>query len=348
MPTERSIAGLYGSIFGKKADKTERLPRSGSDRIYFRIFTGNETIIAAYNPVFEENEAFVGFTNHFSGCGLPVPEIYSYLPEKHIYFLRDLGQVNLFTWLQDKSVNNGLDNETMGFFKKILDKLLLFQTEGVKDLDVSLCYPHKKFDRQSMLWDVNYFKYMYLKLLAVPFNEALLEKDFERLIAFLMEAGQDSFLYRDFQTANIMVVDGEPWFIDYQGGRLGAPQYDLASLLFDAKIDLNKRDRESLLDYYAQMYKSRTGFDKSLFKEFYSCFSLIRVMQACGAFGFRGLYEKKNTFTESVVPGGNLLNQIIVDAEKHIDIPELALAVRKIPESALFRELSAKNKRYSD
>ena len=342
MPTEIIIANLYNSIFGKKVEKIERLPRSGSDRVYFRIYSGGETLLAAFNPVFEENEAFVGFTNHFLRYALPVPEIYAYLPEKHIYFLRDLGDVNLFTWINKKQVNKGLDDESLIFYKKVLDKLLLFQTVGVKGLDVNLCYPHKKFDNQSMFWDANYFKYMYLKLLTVPFNEALLEKDFESLISFLLEAGQESFLYRDFQTANIMVVDGEPWFIDYQGGRLGAPQYDLASLLYDAKIDMNTKHRELLLDYYADIYQSSTGFDKNRFKEFFSGFSLIRVMQACGAFGFRGLYEKKPTFTESVVPGGNLLIRLIPEVEKHIDIPELARTIRSIPESALFKELSLK------
>jgi aminoglycoside/choline kinase family phosphotransferase len=340
MPTEQEIAELYSFNFGKIPAKIERLPRSGSDRVYFRIFYGEETVIAAYNPVFEENEAFVGFTNHFAEYGLPVPKIYLYLPEKHVYFLRDLGAVNLYAWLRDKEVEKGLNKEVMAFYKKVLDKLLLFQTEGVKELDTSLCYPHKRFDRQSMLWDMNYFKYMYLKLLAVPFNEALLEKDFEKLINFLLEAGQDSFLYRDFQTANIMVVNAEPWFIDYQGGRLGAPQYDLASLLYDAKIKMKQSDRELLLEYYTEMFQDRTGFDKQLFESFYSGFSLVRVMQACGAFGFRGLYERKPTFTESVVPGGNLLNQIVAEVEKHIKIPELAKTIGNISKSTLFIELS--------
>jgi len=340
MSTEQEITELYRSTFRKTPSKIERLPRSGSDRVYYRIFYGDETVIAAYNPIFEENEAFVGFTNHFAERGLPVPGIYRYLPEKHVYFLRDLGSVSLFTWLRDKEVERGFSGEVTAFYKKVLDKLLLFQTEGVKGLDTSLCYPHKRFDRQSMLWDMNYFKYMYLKLLAVPFNEALLEKDFEELIAFLLEAGQDSFLYRDFQTANIMVVNDEPWFIDYQGGRLGAPQYDLASLLYDAKIDMKQSDRESLLEYYAGIFHDHTGFDKKLFESFYSGFALIRVMQACGAFGFRGLYEKKPTFTESVVPGGNLLNRIVAEVEKHIRIPELAKAIRNIPKSTLFIELS--------
>jgi aminoglycoside/choline kinase family phosphotransferase len=189
---------------------------------------------------------------------------------------------------------------------------------------------------------MNYFKYMLLKLLAVPFNERNLEYDFNSLCDYLLDTGQDYFLYRDFQTANIMILDNEPWFIDYQGGRKGAPQYDVASLLYDAKIPMLQKNRDKLLDFYIEHFCTLSGEDKNTFRGYYAGFSMIRIMQALGAFGFRGLYEKKPTFTESIVPGVHLLAQIIDEAEKHITLPELFRAIRSIPGTQLFRDLSLK------
>ncbi|MCX6302210.1 MAG: phosphotransferase [Bacteroidia bacterium] len=335
------ISEGYKELFGGSDLKITPLPRSGSDRRYFRITESGKSIIGAYNPNLEENEAFVGFTNHFIAKGLPVPEIYGYLPDKFVYYLKDLGDINLYTWLHSRSDITDFNPETKDLYRKILDRLILFQIEGIKGLNLDLCYPHRSFDRQSMMWDLNYFKYMLLKLLAVPFNERNLEHDFVSLADYLLETGQDYFLYRDFQTANVMVVGNEPWFIDYQGGRKGAPQYDVASLLYDAKIPMLQSDRNELLDYFIDKFCSVSNEDKNKFKGYYSGFSMIRVMQALGAFGFRGLYEQKPTFTESIVPGVHLLTQIISQAENHVALPELYSTVRAIPDSQLFKKLSS-------
>jgi len=338
------ISEGYKALFGGSDLQITALPRSGSDRRYFRIIDGAKSIIGAYNPNLEENGAFVGFTNHFLSKGLPVPEIYGYIPDKFIYYLKDLGDINLYTWLHDRGDISDFNTETKDLYRKIFDKLILFQTEGIKGLNLDLCYPHRSFDRQSMMWDLNYFKYMLLKLLTVPFNESNLEHDFVSLADYLLEAGQDYFLYRDFQTANIMVVEDEPWFIDYQGGRRGAPQYDVASLLYDAKIPMSQSNRDEFLDYYIGKFYSVTGEDKGKFHGYYSGFSIIRVMQALGAFGFRGLYEQKPTFTESIVPGVHLLMQLAEKASNHIDLPELYKTIRSIPDSGVFQRLSSVNK----
>jgi aminoglycoside/choline kinase family phosphotransferase len=335
-----NISAGYKDLFGGSDLKITPLPRSGSDRRYFRIIDGDKSIIGAYNPNLDENNAFVGFTNHFITKNLPVPEIYGYLPDRYIYYLKDLGDTNLYTWLHSRSDISGFNSETKDLYRKIIDKLILFQTEGIKGLDLELCYPHRSFDRQSMMWDLNYFKYMLLKLLAVPFNERNLEHDFVSLADYLLETGQDYFLYRDFQTANVMVVGNEPWFIDYQGGRKGAPQYDVASLLYDAKIPMLQSNRDEILDYYIDKFCSVSHEDKDNFRGYYAGFSMIRVMQALGAFGFRGLYEQKPTFTESIVPGVRLLAQIILQAEKHIDLHELYSTVRIIPDTPLYGKLA--------
>jgi aminoglycoside/choline kinase family phosphotransferase len=327
----------YKKFFGKKDFQISPLPQSGSDRKYFRITGGEKSVIGAFNANPEENEAFIGFTKHFLSKGLPVPEIYGSIPEKYIYFLRDLGDTNLYTWLQSGEFK--FESETIDIYRKTLDELILFQTDGMKGLNLDLCYPHRSFDRQSMMWDMNYFKYMFLKLLAVPFNERRLEHDFNALADFLLETGQDYFLYRDFQSANVMIVDGKPWFIDYQGGRRGAPQYDVASLLYDAKAHIPKKVRKDLLEYHIKNFCSVSGEKKYEFTGYFTGFSMIRLMQALGAFGFRGLYEKKPTFTGSIVPAVKLLIELIDSNQLPVELSELFKTVRLIPEQKIYIEL---------
>lgn len=329
----------FKKLFGESEINIKALPQSGSDRKYFRVTTGNKSIIGAYNTNYEENEAFIGFTKHFISKGLPVPEIFAYLPEMSVYFLKDLGDINLFSWLQRKHASGGFDAEAENLYMNILENLIHFQIEGMEGLNLDLCYPHKSFDRQSMMWDMNYFKYMFLKLVAVPFNERRLEYDFNLLADFLLETNQDYFLYRDFQSANVMLVNGEPWFIDYQGGRKGAPQYDVASLLYDAKAHIPDSSREKLLDIHTYNFCSVSGESKSEFRGYFAGFSMIRLMQALGAFGFRGLYERKPTFTGSIVPAVKLLNQIIDSEQLPVSLSELFQTVRLIPGVQIYNEL---------
>ena len=329
------VALGYKKYFGVKEIQITALPQSGSDRKYFRINDGNKSIIGAYNANAEENDAFIGFTSHFLSKGLPVPEVYGSIPEQYVYFLRDLGDTNLYTWLQEY----GFTSEAEALYRKVLDRLISFQMDGINGLNLDLCYPHRSFDRQSMMWDMNYFKYMLLKLLAAPFNERRLENDFNTMADFLLETGQDYFLYRDFQSANVMVVDGVPWFIDYQGGRKGAPQYDVASLLYDAKAHIPDEVRKRLLDYHVKNFCAVSGEKNEEFRGYYAGFSMIRLMQALGAFGFRGLYEKKPTFTGSIVPAVELLNQIIDSRSLPIELPELFLAVKGIPGTEVYGQL---------
>jgi len=338
------ISQGYREYSGHEETGIVPLPRSGSDRRYFRIFDGEKTVIGTFNKDCEENDAFVGFTKHFLFRKLPVPEVYCYMPERFIYYQRDLGDLNLYTWLHGRSDMSDFNDETKKLYKKILDKLILFQTKGIDGLDLDLCYPHKSFDRQSMMWDMNYYKYMLLKLLAVPFRERHLEHDFNDLADYLLETGQKYFLYRDFQTANIMLIGNDPWFIDYQGGRKGAPQYDVASLLNDAKIPMKQDNRDELRDYYIEEFCNLTLEDKQKFRGYYSGFSMIRLMQALGAFGFRGLYEQKPTFTETLVPAVFLLQNIASAAEQHIKLPELYSVIFASSKTALFKTLEAGRK----
>ena len=281
------VSNGYKELFGDSEIKISALPQSGSDRKYFRINARNTSMIGAYNPNPEENEAFIGFTKHFISIGLPVPEIFGYLPEKFVYFLKDLGDINLFTWLQQRKSGTGFDDAAENLYRKILDNLIHFQVKGIDGLDLDLCYPHRSFDRQSMMWDLNYFKYMFLKLVAVPFNERRLEHDFNLLADFLLETRQDFFLYRDFQSANVMLVGEEPWFIDYQGGRKGAPQYDVASLLYDAKAHIPEQSRQKLLDYHISKFCSVSGESPTEFSRILCRFQYDKTNAGSGCIRFQ-------------------------------------------------------------
>ncbi len=329
----------FKEFTGEKYVDITSMPRSGSQRKYFRFTGSGRSIIGAYNPNREENEAFIGFTRHFRSQNLPVPEVYVYYPDDDCYFIQDLGDTNLYTWLDRKKQTGGFDEEVLDFYRQSLNTLISFQTEGIKELNLDLCYPHRSFDRQSMIWDLNYFKYMFLKLVAAPFNEKRLEKDFHTLVDFLQEAGQEYFLYRDFQSANIMVVDGKPWFIDYQGGRLGSAQYDPASLLYDPKAHVPREAREILIEHYIGRFCERTGTDEYAFRRYYPGFVLIRILQALGAFGYRGLYEQKPGFVQSIIPAIRILNNMIDSGQLETDLPELYGILKEIPELERFSDL---------
>jgi len=337
---EKDLLALkYREYSGENCIDIVSMPRSGSDRKYFRITGSGKTIIGAYNPNKEENDAFIGFTRHFRSLKLPVPEVYNYCQGADCYFIQDLGDTNLFTWLERKKQTVGFDEEMLNFYRQALEMLVLFQTEAIRDLNLDLCYPHKSFDRQSMIWDLNYFKYMFLKLVSAPFNEKRLEKDFNTLVDFLLEAGQDYFLYRDFQSANIMVVDNNPWFIDYQGGRKGSAQYDPASLLYDPKAHVPQEAREILIEHYIKLFCKKANSSEENFRKYYHGFVLIRIMQAMGAFGYRGLYEQKPGFVQSIIPGVRILSNIIESEHLRKKLPEMYRILKELPELDMFSEL---------
>jgi aminoglycoside/choline kinase family phosphotransferase len=323
MKPKKKIRKYYEQYSGIQPQDVISLPGSGSDRKYYRVLSGDSSIIAVYNNNPEENEAFIGLGKAFLKKDLPVPEILAYFPERNIYFLSDLGDINLFSWLADIRLSVDSQSKILTMYRLVLDKLIIFQADTLSNIDEDICYPHSSFDRQSMLWDMNYFKYMFLKLLAVPFNEKKLEKDFNGLAEMLISGGQDYFMYRDFQSANIMVVDSKPWFIDFQGGRRGAPQYDVASLLYDSKALLEDECRSVLLEYYLERFCPFADYDREKFTDLYPAFVLVRIMQAMGAYGFRGVYENKEGFAASISPAVNDLFSLFNSSLPEKDFPEI-------------------------
>src|SRR5579859_3290769 len=272
----------------------------GSGRAIVRLSGRASSAIGIVYPVREENVAFLEFSRHFRRHGLPVPEIYAEDLGHGAYLEEDLGDITLFDFLGENRSGDVIAPEAVDAYRKVVAVLPRFQVEAGRDVNYKVCYPRSSFDRQSISWDLNYFKYYFLRLAGIPFSEQALENDFARLTKFLLAAPRDYFLYRDFQSRNVMLRDGAPFFLDYQGGRKGALQYDIASLLFDGKADLPAQLREELLDYYLDRLASYVPVDRAAFMEHYYAFVYIRIMQALGAYGFRGFYERKAHFLQSV------------------------------------------------
>lgn len=297
---------------------------SGSGRKYFRITSLNGVVVGAYNEDRKENEAFLGFTKHFLSKSFAVPKVYAEDLDKNIYLLEDLGDETLYDFLSSR--RNGMvefSSELLDIYQRALDGLLRIQMEGSRGLDFSLCYPRAAFDEQSIRWDLNYFKYYFLKLAKIPFNEQLLENDFNTLCQYLLEADSQYFLYRDFQSRNIMLKNNDIYFIDYQGGRRGALQYDVASLLYDGKAGIPQTVREELVRYYVKQLASYNAQAAEKFMDYYYAFVFIRIMQAMGSYGFRGFYEKKTHFLQSIPYALNNLKWLIDNVQLKIEIPTL-------------------------
>ncbi|MFH1121340.1 MAG: RNase adapter RapZ [Bacteroidota bacterium] len=297
MTDQKKILGeLFTQWSGEEARQIKELPASGSDRSYYRISGAEADAIGAWNPDEKENNAFVGFSRHFGEMNLPVPEVFAYHVNRQAYIQSDLGNETLFSLLTEE----GLTGRVKDLYRQVISWLPQFQIRGVGNLDLNLCHPRKAFDRQSMMWDLNYFKYYFVRLSGLGFDEQALEDDFEKLIAFLSGAAPEFFMYRDFQSRNVMIAGNRPFFIDYQGGRLGPLQYDIASLLFDAKANLPNDFREELLNFYIDEASKYAPIDRDQFLRHYYGFVLIRILQAMGAYGFRGFYQKKEHFLQSI------------------------------------------------
>lgn len=306
------------------------LPMAGSYRQYYRITGQHKQAIGVYSPDKNETRAFITFTNHFRQLGLHVPEIYAFDPENDCYLISDLGVTSLLDHLEQNRVDGIPSAKTLELYRQAIAELPRFQVDACKGLDFSVCYPSGEFDGRSMRWDLNYFKYYFLRLLKVPFNEAALEDDFDRLIGHLQQSGTQYFMYRDFQARNILIYNEEPWFIDYQGGRRGPLQYDLASLLFQVKASLPYSFREEMLYWYLENLKRYISIDEKKFIDDYYGFVLIRLLQVMGAYGFRGYFERRAHFLQSIPYAIENLKWLLSNVKFQIELPELMKALQEI------------------
>src|SRR5437868_4876857 len=336
------LTRLFEQHFHSPVERVQPLQGQlgGSGRKIVRLSSEKLSAIGILYAVREENVAFLEFSRHFRRRGLPVPEIYAEDLSQGAYLEEDLGSATLFEFLSDHRNGATIAPEAIAAYRKVVAVLPRFQVEAGRDLNYKVCYPRASFDRQSIAWDLNYFKYYFLRLAGIPFNEQVLEDDFGRLTKFLLSAGHDYFLYRDFQSRNIMLHDRQPYFLDYQGGRQGALQYDVASLLFDAKADLPAEVRQKLLDHYVGALGNYVKIDPSAFMQHYYAFVYIRIMQALGAYGFRGFYERKIHFLQSVPYALKNLRWLLHNVELPIALPTLMDAFHSMLHSEKLQSLA--------
>jgi len=323
------LTQFFEQHFGAPVQRVQPLQGalSGSGRSIIRLSNNRYRAIGILYGVREENLAFLEFSRHFRRHGLPVPEIYAEALNEGAYLEEDLGDVTLFDFLS-KNRQGEIAPPVIDAYRKVLEILPRFQVDAGRDLNYKVCYPRASFDRQSIIWDLNYFKYYFLRLAGIPFNEQALEQDFTRLTKFLLSADHDYFLYRDFQSRNIMLRDDGPYFVDYQGGRRGALQYDVASLLYDAKADLPPQLRQELLEHYLEALRKHIRISSRAFMEHYYAFVYVRLMQAFGAYGFRGFYERKVHFLQSVPYALKNLRWLLHNVTLPVELPTLIEAFR--------------------
>jgi len=312
-----------------------------SGRNIIRLSNDKVTAIGVVYGVREENVAFLEFSKHFYRHGLPVPKIFAEDLARDAYLEEDFGDTTLFEFLSKNRTGDTIAPEVIQAYRNTVATLPRFQIEAGRDLNYTVCYPRDSFDRQSIAWDLNYFKYYFLRLAGIAFNEQALEDDFARLTDFLLTAGRDYFLYRDFQSRNVMLRDGRTFFLDYQGGRRGALQYDIASLLYDAKADLPPQLRQQLLDHYLDSLGRFSDLTREAFMHHFYAYVYIRIMQAMGAYGYRGFFERKAHFLQSVPYALKNVRWLLHNVELPIKAPTLLSAFKSMLASEKLQSLAA-------
>ena len=316
--------------------KANRLTGAGSNRTYWRIIQpdGN-SIIGVQGTNHEENQAFLSIGRHLHDKGLPVPKVLAVSESGMCYLLQDLGDVSLFELLKSARDVGEYTSEQTELLEKVIRRLPELQFIGGQGMDFKVCFPCESFDRRSIFWDLNYFKYNFLKAVGIEFHEACLEDDFERFAMLLLkDAPYDTFMYRDFQARNIMVKDGEPWFIDFQGGRRGPIEYDLASFLWQARAAYPDSLKQHLIDVYLQALAPYRKVNTPEFRASLHNIVLFRTLQVLGAYGFRGYFERKPHFIQSIPAAiDNLRSLLTQDIE---GCPYLTLLLRDVTELPQF------------
>ena len=296
---QKTLEKLYSDHVGSAPTAVEELPSSGSNRRYFRLF-GEQNLIGVIGTCREENDAFIYMSGHFLDKSINVPAVIAVSNDHMCYLQEDLGDTLLFNAIEKGRLTRSCSNDERELLVRTIRALPDIQFAGAVGLDFNYCYPSSQFDVRTIMWDLNYFKYCFLKATGIEFQEDLLEDDFQALADVLMRSQSGTFMYRDFQSRNVMIKDGQPWFIDFQGGRKGPFYYDVASFLWQAKANYPDSLRQELIDEYIDSLRKYQYIDRDYFMEQLRHFVLFRTLQVLGAYGFRGYFEKKPHFMQSV------------------------------------------------
>ena len=292
---------LFQRYTGQEIRSFEELPSSGSNRRYFRITGDDVTLIGAKGTSVPENQAFWAMATHFREKGLNVPKVLAHDDAFTCYLQEDLGNDTLFSLVAEGREKGAYSPAEKALIFKAIRALPKIQFEGAEGLDFSVCFPQPEFDQRMISFDQNYFKYCFLKATGLEFSEIELDKDFKTMSEVLMKSMSDTFLYRDFQARNVMIKYGEPYFIDFQGGRKGPIYYDVASFIWQAKAAYSEAFKMELIDAYLDALKEyMPTITKATFMKNLRHFVLFRTLQVLGAYGFRGYFEKKPHFLQSV------------------------------------------------
>lgn len=333
---DQILATLYEKWAGGQPEKMTRLTPAGSNREYWRLTSGSNTAIGVIGTSADENKAFFSICHHLRLKGNNVPELYAVSKDGSRYLQEDLGDLSLFDALKECRETGQYDHIAMGLLEKTICALPSLQTEGAQGMDFSICYPVESFDLRSVLWDLNYFKYYFLKPSGIEFHEGRLEDDFERLAGILLrDAPYDTFMYRDFQSRNVMIRDGKPWFIDFQGGRRGPLEYDIVSFIWQARAAYPSDLKEHLVNVYIESLRRFRNFNENDFRENLRHFILFRTLQVLGAYGFRGKFERKAHFLASIPAAISNLRDILNTGTGRSEYPyltDLLTEMTRLPE----------------
>ena len=341
----KELYGLFRKHTGAEPENAVALTGSGSNRSYFRLHGGGTSLMGVTGTDVKENNAFITLAAHFRSQGLPVPEVLAVSEDGISYLQEDLGDLLLADLVAAAHKNGGIEDggqleallcRTTGLLPKI-------QFEGASGLDFSVCYPQPSFDRRMVMFDLNYFKYCFLKATGLDFSEVKLEEDFKKMSDVLMRNTSSTFLYRDFQARNVMLVDGEPYFIDFQGGRKGPIYYDVASFIWQAKANYSEQLKRELIDTYIESLKRYIPVDRDYFYSQLRHFVLFRTLQVLGAYGFRGYFEKKPHFLQSVPYAIDNLRQLLKESP-FAEYPYLSKILKELTEMRQFSEMGGEKK----
>ena len=301
MDIKLHLTQRYTEFYGKEPREVEAITKAGSNRSYYRFYGGNGSVLGVYSENIAETKTFLYFSDVFTKLGLNTPHIYHISDDFVTYFIEDFGNDLLLSVVESEYKQYGCFTDRLtSLYKKSISALVKMQIEAGKAIDFSRAYSISEFNKQSILFDLNYFKYYFLNRLNIPYDEKLLQDDFDALAEELAENGIKNFMFRDFQARNILVKDEEVYFIDYQGGRKGAMQYDMTSLLWQAKAKIPYEKKIELLKFYISEVSKQIDIDKQDFENGFWLYLYIRILQTLGAYGNRGLIEKKRHFIESI------------------------------------------------
>lgn len=326
---------LYKEYTGHEAEACSSLTPAGSPRRYYRLSAGQHTAVGVVGTALGENEAFVAIAQQMRLKGLPVPEVYAVSADGMCYLQEDLGDTSLFDLIAEAHKRGGYDEADMELLRQVMRLLPDVQWRTAEQFDFTHCYPSAELNRRGIQWDLHYFKYCFLKATGLEFEEENLEDDFDRMSEVLLQECADTFMYRDFQSRNIMIRDGKPWLIDFQGGRRGPAEYDLVSFLWQARARFTPEMRRELIEEYLKSARRYRSFDEEVFAQRLQYFVLFRTLQVLGAYGYRGYFEHKAHFVQSIPMAIDNLRALLAEND-FADMSYLADLLRRMVALPMF------------